>query len=68
MVCVDIHLIVALPPFERCVYVCLMFSPSTKLKEADMSGKGLKKKAAFKILRMIGERKGREIKVKVKRN
>lgn len=41
MVCVEIHLIVTLPPFEVCVYVGLgaMFSLSNKLKDADMSGK-----------------------------
>lgn len=67
MVCAEIHLIVALPPFKMCVYVCLdaTFSLSNKLKNAAISVKDWGKRA--KIVKMIGETKGREIKVRVKR-
>lgn len=39
MVCVEIHLIVALPPFKMSVYVCLdaTFSLSNKLKNSAIS-------------------------------
>lgn len=48
MVCVEIHLIVTLPPSEMCVcvYVGLgaMFLLSNKLKDAEMSGEDWRKK------------------------
>lgn len=45
MVCVGIHLIVTLPPFELsvCVGLGAMFSLSNKLKDAEMSGEDWRK-------------------------
>lgn len=44
MVCVGIHLIVTLPPFEMCVYVGAMFLLSNKLKDAGRTGEDWREK------------------------